>query len=560
MSDLICRFAPSPTGHLHVGGARTALFNWALARNRRGRFLLRIEDTDRARSSEDAAQGILEDLAWLGIDWDEGPSYPPAGLGGDPRGVGPFFQSLRVDRYDACIRSLIEQDLAYPAFESEAELDALRKEARAEKRNFLYRRPADFDRSAALARMEREDHVIRFAMPDPAPKVVDEVLGEVEFGEEMIFDFIIRKRDGFPTYHLAVVADDEAMGVTHVLRGPEHLANTPRHVALQQALGFRVPVYATLPLILNEDGSKMSKRDKDKAVRAAIREALRSGADAESFDALVDSATLEGWLADKRRQLESGELLRLAERLELDLPGVDVEDFRRAGYLPGVLCNFLGLLGWSTGERDADGKDLEHFDLDYLAVHFGLERVGKGQARFDRAKLLAFNQQAIAALSDEGWNQLARAWAERYAPDLLERFDAQGFSDFSGALKTRCRTLADLASPTGPGAFVLCEAEEIVFDEKTVAKFLHKGDPTGLSLLRDARAFLSELGDFGPASIEAAVKQFCEARSVGMGKVAQPLRVAVTGSSASPPLGDTLALLGREQVLERIDRCLRECA
>ncbi|MCP5065119.1 MAG: glutamate--tRNA ligase, partial [bacterium] len=204
---VVTRFAPSPTGHLHVGGARTALFNWALARQLGGRFLLRIEDTDQARSSADAVRGILEDLAWLGLDWDEGPEFETATgpVGGDERGVGPFFQSERKDRYDAAIDSLIERDLAYPAFESPEELDALRREARAAKRNFRYRRADGFDRDAALRRArDGEPHVMRFRMPEEEIEVEDRILGQILFGEDQLDDFVVRKRDGFPTYHLAV--------------------------------------------------------------------------------------------------------------------------------------------------------------------------------------------------------------------------------------------------------------------------------------------------------------------------------------------------------------------
>jgi glutamyl/glutaminyl-tRNA synthetase len=302
MPGTVTRFAPSPTGHLHIGGARTALYNWALARPD-GRFLLRVEDTDRARSTEEAAAGILEDLAWLGIHWDEGPAFgePGSELGGDPRGVGPFRQAERLDHYAKAVEALIAHDLAYPAFETPEELDALRTAARAEKRTFRYRRAEPFDRDAALERMGREDHVVRFRMPTEAVTVTDRVIGAIEFGEEHLDDFVIRKRDGFPTYHLAMVVDDEAMGVTHVLRGQEHLNNTPRHVALQRALGYREPVYAHLSLIFNADGSKMSKRDKDKAARAVVKERIAADAGVrESLDELVGGGAFGPWLKDKR--------------------------------------------------------------------------------------------------------------------------------------------------------------------------------------------------------------------------------------------------------------------
>jgi glutamyl-tRNA synthetase len=550
--SLITRFAPSPTGHLHIGGARTALFNWALARGR-GAFLLRIEDTDRARSSEGVVGEILDDLAWLGIAWDEGPEWQ--GLGGDPRGVGPFFQSGRLAAYDRQVERLIERDLAYPAFDTPEELEALRSAARAEKRTFRYRRPIDWNRDAALAQMAREEHVVRFRMPEEPVRVVDEILGEVEFGEDHLDDFVIRKRDGYPTYHLAMVVDDELMGVTHVLRGQEHLNNTPRHVALQRALGFRTPVYAHLPLIFNADGSKMSKRDKDKVVRAAARAARKEGR-GDALAGVVPMDRLDAWLADKKRQLEPADALRLADTLGLELPCIDVEDFRRAGYLPEVLCNFLALLGWSTGEKDADGRDLERFDGAYLSERFSVERVGRANARFDREKLLAFNQVAIAAMDDADFHARWSAWCERYEPATLNERDAAWLERYVAMIRTRCRTLADPSSPSGPGGFALRPDDAIVYDDKAVAKWLRKGDPSGLVLLGEVRSAVEAVVDFEPEPIEEAVRSFCEARGIGMGKVAQPLRVAVTGSAASPPLGDTLAILGREAVLRRIDRCL----
>jgi glutamyl-tRNA synthetase len=551
--EIVTRFAPSPTGHLHIGGARTALFCWALAQ-RGGRFLLRIEDTDRARSSVEAAGGILEDLSWLGIAWDEGPEWQ--GLGGDPRGVGPFHQAERLADYTAEVERLIEADLAYPAFETAEELDAARRQAQADKRTFRYRRPADWDRQAALARRADTPHVVRFRMPEEAMRVVDRVLGEVEFGEDHLDDFVILKHDGFPTFHLAVVVDDERMGVTHVLRGQEHLNNTPRHVALQGALGYRTPAYLHLPIIINADGSKMSKRDKDKAARAAARAALAADESARSSLAgVVGDDAFERWLADKRGQLPTSALADLAERLGLDLPCIEVEDFRRAGHLPDVLCNYLALLGWSTGEKDAEGRDVEHFDRGYLAEHFDGERIGRSNARFDPEKLLAFNQDAIAASSDAAFVEQLEAWCERYAADFLAR-DPEWRRRYAAMIRTRCRTLADAVSALGPGAFALRSDAEIVFDEKAVAKWLRKGDPSGLALLAVAREALAALPDFSPEPIEATCQELASAREVGMGKVAQPLRVAVTGSAASPPLGDTLAILGRESVLARIDRCL----
>ena len=550
-SGPVTRFAPSPTGHLHIGGARTALYNWALA-HRGGRFLLRIEDTDQARSSDTAARGILEDLAWLGITWDEGPVF--GSLGGDPRGVGPWYQAERLALYAAAVEALIARDLAYPAFETPEELEALRAAARSEKRNFRYRRAADFDRAAALARMADEPHVVRFRMPGEPVEVVDRVLGAIEFGEEHVDDFVIRKRDGFPTYHLGVVVDDERMGVTHVLRGQEHLNNTPRHVALQRALGYREPVYAHLPLIFNADGSKMSKRDKDKAAREAVKARLGAEPGArERLLRIVAGERLDAWLKDKRAQLEPSDLAPLADALALDLPCIEVEDFRRAGYLPDTLCNYLALLGWSPGEKDEQGRDRERFDRVYLAERFSLERIGAGNARFDREKLLAFNQDAIAALSDAEFFARWTEWCERYAPQHLARDEAWR-RRFAAMIRTRCRTLADPTSAAGPGAFAWVSDDALGYETAAVDKWLRAGDPSGFARLDAAAPRLAALERFEPESIEREVGALAQQLGVGLGKVAQPLRVAVSGTAASPPLGETLAILGRDAVLRRIAR------
>jgi glutamyl-tRNA synthetase len=510
-------------------------------------------------------RGILEDLAWLGLHWQEGPAHGE--IGGDPRAVGPFFQSERLARYDAALAQLIEKDLAYPAFDTTEELDALRRAANAEKRAFRYTRPAPWDRAAALARMAREAHVVRLRAPDEAILVRDQILGEVAFGPEQIDDFVLRKRDRFPTYHLAVVVDDEAMGVTHVLRGPEHLSNTPRHIALQRALGYRTPIYAHIPLIQNLDGSKLSKRDKDKAARALALQAFATDAAQRTrAERALDAKRLAAWLGDHKSQLETGEVDALELALGLDLPSVSVEDFRRAGYLPETLVSYLALLGWNPGEKLADGRDREQFTLGEIAEKFSLERVGRGQAKFDRAKLRAFSQEQLAALSDGEWLARWREWCARYRDAVAQSgADPQRVLGepararvFAAAMKTRCATLAAASAATGPGRFALVADDAIAYDERAVAKWLAKGEPSGHALLERVRAVLAELAPFEPAAIEAAVARFCEASDLGMGKVAQPLRVALTGSAASPPLGETLAVLGRDSVLARIDRCLRE--
>jgi glutamyl-tRNA synthetase len=554
----VTRFAPSPTGHLHIGGARTALFCAALARRLGGRFLLRIEDTDQKRSSESAAAGILEDLAWLGIDWDDGPVLEHGGrrIGGDPRGVGPFFQSQRLEIYQRHVRRLLERGLAYPAFETADELAAMRQAAEAQKRTFVYRRPEGYDHPAALARAAREEHVVRFRMPPEPITVNDRILGAVTFPHDELEDLVIVKRDGFPTYHFAVVVDDELMGVTHVVRGQEHLNNTPRHVALIGAMGFRLPEYAHLPLIFNPDGSKMSKRDKDKAVRGAVKQA---GFDYDAHGHIGDGAwptraEFDRWLSDKTVQLETMQLVTLGRRAGLtDLPQIDVEDFRRSGFLPEVVVNYIALLGWNPGEKTADGKDLERFDRAYLDGRFDLARVGKTASKFDRDKLRAFNFQTIQAMEPAAFVAAWRAWAARYEPGLLEALPEVTMLLLAPAVQQRAAVLSEASRPV---AFILINDDAATYDQAAITKHLHAGEPTGLSLLAAFRDELVRTSPFEPAAIEAAVSRWCESRGVGLGKLAQPIRVALTGAAVSPPLGVTLTALGRDRVLRRIDRLL----
>jgi len=571
---VITRFAPSPTGHLHIGGARTALFCWAYARRHGGRFVLRIEDTDQARSSEDAARGILEDLAWLGIDWDDGPEFTArdedghtASFGGDARGVGPFYQSRRREIYERYFEQLVEAGLAYPAFESPEELAAMRKAAEAAKRTFVYRQRGDYDHAAAVEQMKSAPHVLRLKMPGQAITVHDSVLGDVTFPAEELDDFVIRKADGFPTYHFAVVVDDELMGVTHVLRGQEHLNNTPRHIALQRALGFATPVYAHMPLIFNIDGTKMSKRDKDKAAKKAVREAgisstralverLQAGARERGALESVSDNDLQEWLKDKQRQLGREQVGAVARALGLKLPEIDVEDFRAAGYLPDVLCNFLALLGWNPGEKNADGTDVERFDRKYLASRFDTDRIGKTNAKFDRDKLLAFNADTIQhGLSDEQFAELWLGWAERFDTELSgwARADAARWAIAARAARPRTKTLSDARETIG---FALLSDEAITFDERARKKFLLKGERAGLAVLQALVPILEKIDPWKPEAIDAALHGFAEEQQLGMGKVAQPVRVAVTGTGVSPGLGETLALVGRDGTMRRIERCI----
>ena len=487
----VTRFAPSPTGHLHIGGARTALYNWALARAG-GRFLLRIEDTDQARSSDDAARGILEDLAWLGIDWDEGPAF--GALGGDPRGVGRGARPSGSTHYAAAVE---RADRARPRLSRVRDQRRARGAARGGARREAQlplppRARTSTARPRSRAWRARSTWCASGCPREPVA-VVDRVLGEIEFGEEHLDDFVIRKRDGFPTYHFAVVVDDELMGVTHVLRGQEHLNNTPRHVALQRALGYREPVYAHLPLIFNADGSKMSKRDKDRAAREALkrsraspirRRATRVAGLHAAFELKV--AARQARAARPARQLDAAR-----RRARLELPWIEVEDFRRAGYLPEALCNYLALLGWSPGEKDEQGRDRERFDRAYLAEHFSLERIGAGNARFDREKLLAFNQDAIAGARRRRVLRASGAHGASAMRRTVSRGTRAGGAAIAAMIRTRCRTLADASATNGPGAFALGRGRAVVYEPAAVEQWLRKGDPNGFARLREAAAALA---------------------------------------------------------------------
>lgn len=537
------RFAPSPSGHLHVGGARTALFCWAYARAKGGKFILRIEDTDQKRSSDAASMAFLEDLKWLGIDWDEGPEYEGCG-GGD---TGPYRQSERLDLYHKYIDQLIEEGKAYRAFETPEELDAARKKAREEKKNYRYDRAAlSLDEATVQTYLdEKRPYVVRFKISDDEPVTIhDEVLGDVTTAPGELDDFVIQKADGYPTYHFAVVVDDELMGVTHVIRAQEHLNNTPKHVLLQRALGFRTPVFGHSSIIFNPDGSKMSKRDKDKTLRKFVKDKSITSS------LVIDQETWDWWLAKKDHQLDLVQAGKLAVELGVSLPEINVDDFRRAGYLPEVIINYLALLGWNPGD------DLEKFDRDFLIQRFDLDRVQKSPAKFDRDKLLAFNLDAIQALAPEEFVIRYREHAQAYRPEFLEKLSEEQFATLAKANHSRAKTLDDTLSSS---RFFIVSDDEIVYEQtKAVRKALSGGgEPGGYDRLEAIVPILRDLSEWTSEAIEAAVKAYVQAHAEDkLGKIAQPLRIAVSGGTISPAIFDTLFILGRESVLKRIERCL----
>ncbi|MCD4825901.1 MAG: glutamate--tRNA ligase [Phycisphaerae bacterium] len=482
METIKTRFAPSPTGSLHVGGARTALFCYALAKKLGGQFLLRIEDTDRARHQEEAVEKIVEDLRWLGIDWDEGVI-----VGGD---FGPYRQSERLEIYQQHIHGLLESGKAYYAFDTPDELDAMRQEAQARKEDFHYPRPKKLPclADAKAARSAGKPVVVRLACPAGDVTFRDEVFGDVTIPADQIDDFIIQKADGWPTYHLANVVDDALMGVNFICRGQEFLGQTWRHVLLRDALEYPEPQYAHLPLIMDMDGRKLSKRDGD----------------------------------------------------------VEVDTFRQHGYLPEALLNFIALLGWNPkGDR-------EKFTLEEMTELFDVAGVGKSNAKFDRDKLLAFNVDAIA---DAAPKRLLECFT-----DFLSFHDTPlaGLDDKTlQSILRSCqgfRTFMDILHKVD----VLFAADDSYqFDPKAVKKVMLKNDGAGYAMLADILPLLAE-AEWTAEALEAWMGEYCQTNEIGMGKVAQPIRIAVTGTTISPPIFDTLVFLGKEKTLARIQRCLSQ--
>ena len=536
---VVDRFAPSPTGYLHVGGARTALFNWLLARHHggAGRYLLRIEDTDLERSTEQAGEQLLEDLRWLGLHWDN---------------AELLYQSRRLGLYNQIIDDLIARGLAYRAYDTRDELDAMRKDAERRKQQFVYRRGPVSPEQAARYEAEGRASVVRFIMQHAEGRYTDEVLGEIVQPADEADHFVIRKGDGMPTYHFAVVVDDAAMGITHVLRGQEHTKNTFRHIALQEALGYPRPKYAHLTTILNPDESKMGKRDRDKLVRQRAQEWLKSAkkspADLAAACGFAEQRLAE-WLKDNKKQLDLGEqaaVMRVIGLKESELPEILVHDFRKNGYLPEALLNFLALLGWSPG------GNRERMTMAELVEAFSLDRVLKSNPKFDRTKLLAFNTEAVAA-----------ATPERLVAGLRDYLSVNPDSPLGGASDEQLAKV--LAMKKGfrlfrevdeSARFLFTPDEQLRYDADAVEKVLKKGDGQGLAALRDVRAVLESAGNWAAAALESAVKAFCERKGLGLGKVAQPIRVAVSGTTVSPPIFESLEFLGRERTLARIDRCL----
>jgi glutamyl-tRNA synthetase len=458
---VVTRFAPSPTGMLHVGGVRTALFSWLYAKHSGGKFILRVEDTDRERSTDEAVKVILEGMAWLSLDADE----------------GPYYQTKRFDRYREVIQQMLAAGTAYHCYCTKQELDQMREQQIARKEKPRY---------TGLCRDRKEprpgvDPVVRFRNPvDGAVIVNDLVHGPVRFQNVELDDLIIARSDGTPTYNFCVVVDDKDMGITHVIRGDDHLNNTPRQMNMLQALGATPPAYAHVPMILGPDGAKLSKRH---------------GA-------------------------------------------VSVLQYEEEGFLPDALLNYLVRLGWSHGDQ-------EIFTREEMIKDFDIHDVNKAASAFNPEKLLWLNQQHMVRAQPAALVPHLQAQLRRLG---LESSDQQLLEGVIVAQRERAKTMKEMAQNS---RFFFVDALEI--DPKAGAK--HLTAETG-PVLAKVREQLAALTEWTAPNIHTTLEQLANQLQSGLGKVAQPIRVAVSGTAVSPPIDQTLNLLGRERTVARLDAVL----
>jgi len=462
MPEVRTRFAPSPTGHLHIGGARTALFNYLYARHCGGKFILRIEDTDRARSTPEAIEAILESMKWLDLEWDE----------------GPFFQTERTALYRTNAEKLLEQGDAYPCVCTSESLNAKREEAMKAKRKPAYDgtcRPPDKSRTRIP---EGQPFTIRFRSPKTGQTVVnDQVKGPVIFENSELDDLIIVRTDGTPTYNFVVVCDDIDMRVTEIIRGDDHLSNTPRQILLYNALGHEPPRFGHVPLILGLDKKRLSKRHGATSVMA----------------------------------------------------------YREMGYLPDALNNYLVRLGWSYGDE-------EIFDRDELIEKFSIQSLGTAAGVFNPEKLLWLNTHYLKNLP------LAKL-ADEVAPFIAERgfavpTDRAWLEKMLVTLRERAKTLVDLVEMA---RFYL--DENITLDEKAARKHL---TPEARNILEEVAVRLDNLAAFNGEEIEKIFHDMVGEHEIGLGKLAQPVRVAITGSSVSPGIYEVIDVLGKDRTVKRL--------
>jgi len=548
MTTVRTRFAPSPTGYLHIGGVRTALFCYLFARKHGGQFILRIDDTDQMRNVQEALQPILDGLKWLGIQWDEGPEV------GGP--YAPYYQSERLDKYQAAVQQLVAGGFAYYDYARPEELQEERETAQKEKRTFVYSRRfmavTEEDRRAFEA--EGRQAVVRLKMPREGKLVINDLIrGQVEFEWSNEQDHVIQRADGSCLYHLANVVDDYDLKISHVIRAEEHLSNTPRQIFIAQSLGYELPQYAHLPFVA-EPGSKtkLSKRKLDKYLKN------------HDFAKLV----------------EHGRAIARQVGLETTADGfnpVIVDFYRQVGYLPEGIDNYLALLGWALDDKS------EFFRMEELTELFTLDKVNKAAASFDPAKLFAFQEKHMLTLStDQKYARTLRyligaglvqvvgrpEWTFTDLPDemspetpiLLTRIP-----DISSEMaKTMiCRLIDAAGDRIKVSGDILdfsdffADDETFPIDEKTYNKRIAQNESVR-PLLQEFRSKLDAVPekDFVPATLEALLHRFLEEKGLKPGQLIHALRVAVTGKGVGIGMFDTMAILGKERTLKRIHSIL----
>ncbi|MBC8353784.1 MAG: glutamate--tRNA ligase [Planctomycetes bacterium] len=511
------RFAPSPTGYLHIGGVRTALFNWLFARKHGGQFILRIDDTDQERNVEAALEPILEGFRWLGIDWDEGPCVdgPHA----------PYFQSQRSEQHQAAAKQLLVAGFAYRDYATPEEVQAERESAEKEKRDYVYSRRwmAETDEQAAAFEAEGRKFVVRLKMPrDGKCEFHDLIRGDVAFDWAREQDHVIQRADGSCLYHLASVVDDSDFEITHVIRAAEHLSNTPRQIFIAQSLGCNLPEFAHLPYVAEPSGTaKISKRKLDKYLKN------------RDFKSLCDHGNA---IAAKIGHETTADTFN----------PVIVDFYREVGYLPDAIINYLLLLGWSLDDKT------EEFTRDEMITHFSLERVNKSPASFDPQKLSAFQLRHMQHLPIKQKVALVVPFLQKTglvaspppcdtAPHLIKIVEAAG---------DRIKTAGDILE--FDEFFVNDDA--LPFEEKAFKKRVCKDGAA--ELLREFRDILASAEPFDRETCEAALRSFIESKEIKIGEIIHALRVAVTGKGVGVGMFEALEILGKDSCLVRIDRCL----
>lgn len=511
------RFAPSPTGYLHIGGVRTALFNWLFARHHGGQFILRVDDTDRERHLEASLRPILDGFRWLGLDWDEGPEV------GGPH--APYFQSQRHERYHTAVEQLVDCGAAYRDFATPEEIQAEREAAQQAQQRFIYSRRwmADTDTQAETFRSEGRRSVVRLKMPrEGRCEFDDEVRGVVTVEWALEQDHVIQRGDGTVLYHLASTVDDHEFRITHVIRAVEHLSNTPRQMFIARALGYEHPRYAHLPYVAAPgSGQKLSKRKLDAYVKHhEFRQVYDHGLDVMSR--LGKSVTAETFNP------------------------VILDFYREVGYLPQSLIDYLLLLGWSLDDKT------ETFTRDEMIRHFSLARVNRSAASFDPQKLLAFQERQMRALSTTEIAAMAVPYLERagLVSTPPTGAESQRVTDVVAAAGDRLKVAGDILNY--PEFFEPDDA--LSYDKKAFDKRLRADGAT--ERLRAFRGELATVEPFDAKTLDDLLRRFIEQHGLSIGQIIHAVRVAVTGTAVGFGVFDGLAILGRQACLNRIDRAL----